>query len=445
MFDSWLIRTGSSRWRAIACAAVSLGTALYFWSDLCLWRTEANLNQRDYAYATRWLERSRWLGRKADARLGLLQLRIARGQKQYREVERLLPEAARLRAPRAEVERERLLALAQTGQFDAMQGHWEQLLADPRSDGPEIARAYYSWLMLRHELTQAEQTLKLWHADYPDDPEPLALAGRYYEAMVDWQAAEESYRKAHTLAPENDEYRLSLANALQARLKTQEAIPLFREFLARHPEDLVATRGLAQCLATNGDLDAALEIFRKAYESHPDDFSTQKAYGDLLLTSGDATTALPILEKAYHAVPEHANLANSLARALKASGRGAEAKPLFDFVVESRPQLDGLIALEAQLRKEPANLELRMKIAAITAKYVSRRDAIRWYQALLQISPNYTPAHLALADLYEQLGEQELADRHARVARDKPTSSSSQVTDSTDTSKPPRRPTTSDR
>jgi tetratricopeptide (TPR) repeat protein len=123
------------------------------------------------------------------------------------------------------------------------------------------------------------------------------------------------------------------------------------------------------------------------------------------------------LETAFRTIPEHANLAYSLARALKACGRATEAEPLFAFVTESRPQLDLVINLEKQLQTEPGNLELRMKIASITAKYVSRRDAIQWYLNLLQVVPNYIPAHEALADLYQQLGEDKLAEFHAQQMR----------------------------
>jgi tetratricopeptide (TPR) repeat protein len=291
------------------------------------------------------------------------------------------------------------------------------LLSDPRDDGPEIARAYYAWSMLHHDLSGAEKTLKLWHEDYPRDAEPLALLGRFYEALLNWERAEDAYRRALDLAPGNDGYQMSLANALQVRLKTNEAIPLYEDYLRRHPDDAVALQGLAQCMATNGDLEAAVRLLRKALQKNPDDLGTQKACGEVLLSAGDAAAAVAVLEKAYRAVPEHANLAYSLARALKECGRGAEAEPLFAFVAESRPQLDQMLALEKQLRREPENLELRMKIAAITAKYVSRGDAIRWYDTLLKIAPEYGPAHEALADLYRLTGDADLAERHAGFAR----------------------------
>ncbi len=411
-----LRQTGVSRFGVLAVAgciaAAILGLSIYFWSDVCLWRADACLIQRNHPAAATWVERSQWFRRGTDARTCLLQIRIARRRQDFREVERKLQAAVQLGAPELEVQRERLLAMAQTSQFDAMQGQWPLLLSHQRDDGPEIARAYYAWSMLHHKLDQAEKTLKLWRDDYPRDAEPLALLGRLYQSTNDWEGTEDAYRRASALEPANDDYRLSLANALQVRLKTKEAAPIYEDYLRRHPDDVAARQGLAQCAATNGDLEMAVELLRKAMRASPDDFAVQKSYGEVLLSAGDAAAAVTVLEKAHRAVPEHANLAYTLARALKECGRVDEAEPLFAFVAESRPQLNELEALERQLRKEPENLELRMKIAAVTAKYVSRRDAIRWYEALLHIAPAYAPAHAALADLYRLTGDVKLAEYH---------------------------------
>lgn len=369
------------------------------WSDFCLWRVESALSQRDLPAAEIWLQRAGWLGSQDTARMVLLRLRVARRSQNFAEVEQALKAATRLGAPRAETDRERLLAMAQTGQFGAMQHRWSELLVDPRDDAPEIARAYYTWCMIHHNLDEARRTLELWHDDFPQDPEPLMLLGRFYQATLNWEAAEKAYREAVEHAPSDDACRLALADVLSTRLKSDEAIPLFRDYLSRHPRDVSALQGLAQCLATEGDLRESLKLLETALEQQPDDFTALKSYGEMLLLSGDPSAAVEPLQKAYRQVPEHANLANSLARALKATGRAAEAKPLFAFVAESRPKLEELTALERDLRSQPNNLELRMKIAEITARYVSRADARRWYQNLLNLSPNYGPAQEKLAAL----------------------------------------------
>ncbi len=416
-------RDGGTLWRwvwQVGGLVVALAFACFFWRDFCFWRAEAQLLKRNPAVAADWIARSQWLRTQPDAQSCLLQIQAARRLGNFRDVESLLKQAASLGVPQAAIERERLLAMAQTNQFVAMQSRWDKLLADPRNDGPEIARAYYAWCMLNHRLVQAERTLILWSEDYPQDSEPLALLGRYYQSLLKWDGAEAAYRKSLTLSPADDSHRLSLANVLRIRLKHDEAIPLFKDYLKRHPQDINASRGLAQCFANRGDLSTAVQIMREVYSTHPEDFETQRAYGELLLSSGDATEAVAVLEKAHRAVPEYAKLSYDYARALKASGRKAEAAPLFEFVAQSQPELDRLNELEERLRIQPDNLKLRMQIAETTAKYVSRREGIRWYEAVLQIAPNYRPAHRALADLYQSLGDSKLAAAHTTLAADAP-------------------------
>ena len=398
----------------VSLLCLSAGISLvYFWSDICLWRTEANLQQRKNVAAEKWLKRSRWFSRGVDQRTCLLQLRVARRSGDFREVERLLNQASKVGVPRKELERERWLAMAQTNQFEAMQSHWNDLLKDARDDEPEIARAHYTWAMIYHNHELAKWTLELWHQDYPNDPEPLILTGRYHQSMTSWESSERAYRAALDVAPENADCQLSLAKVLQIRLKTDEAIPLFQKYLRQRPNDASAQQGLAESLATRGEVDKAIQTFQEGLKSHPDNLMLLKSCGELMLSSGDAAGAAVLLEKAYKMVPEHANLANSLARAWKASGRAAEAEPLFAFVAESQPKLLEMGAMEKQLRDQPNNLELRMKIAEIVARFVSRRDAIRWYENLLLIAPKYKPAHEELVKLYQSLGEDKLAMRHA--------------------------------
>ncbi len=412
----WIFR--SHRRTAVCLASLATCSCLiYFWPDLCLSVANLKLAQRNHDAAAVWLDRSQWFRRDMDARTCLMRVRIARRRGDFAEVENKLQQAIKLRASRSEVQRENWIAMAQSQQFEGMQSHWTELLQDARDDEPEIARSYYAWAMLHHHLDLARKTLESWIQDFPHDAEPHFLLGRFHQAGPNWEEAEKAYRQSVVLAPDRDDARLALAMALQARLKTDEAIPLFREYLKKHSEDLTAIQGLSQCLTSIGDVDSAMQLLRRASEQNPDDVTIQKAYGELLLSSGSPTDAASVLEKAYWASPENANLANVLARAWKACGRKSDAEPLLQFVAESRPELDQLLVLEKELRASPNNLQLRMRVGEITAKYVSRQDGIRWYQQVVKISPGYLPAHKALAELYQLVGDAKLAEYHSKLAQ----------------------------
>ena len=399
------------RIKAVAALILVSGVVIWYWQEFCFWRANACLSSRNEHAAARWVKYGTW-GRGSDVQTCLLQLRVARRQQRYKDVESGLQLAEKLKAPAAEINRERWLAYAQTQQFDQMQSHWPDLLKDPRDDEPEIARAFVVWACGRHLLYQALDVISSWHADYPLDPEPLALRGQLYMASHTHAAAEQAYRQALSLAPANDEYRLNLAEALRQQLKLDEAAELYLQCLQHKPDTLAAVSGLAQTYMSQGQIDSATEILKEAVARHPDNLDLAQSYGEVLLAAGDNQSASVELQRAYAAHPENSDLAYALGKALKGRGRESEAEPLFAFVAESREQVDQLKDLEEQLRKKPEDLELRMKIASITAKYKSRRDAIRWYENTLNVYPSHAPTHAALAELYRLEGDSTLAAIH---------------------------------
>lgn len=396
-------RRGSRSVLAAVALLVLAALAAWSWRDLCLWRADVLLTTRKTEAAQRWLARSAWLGSSVDGRSLLLQIRAARRLGDFALVEKLLRDPASAKIKPADLNRERWLAMAQTNQFQNIQAVWPGLLNDPRDDGPEIAKAYYTWSMLNHNISAAQQTLELWQADYPNDAEPFLLAGKFYEAMVNWRLAEENYRKGAALAPNDLSARIAWGNSLRILLKTDEAEAVYRQCLKLDPSSIEAVRGLAQCLSTKGDFTGAAVLLKEALDRHPEDFGLLKDYGETLLAGGDAEPAVEVLRRALEQVPEHANLAYSLAKALKATGRGAEAEPLMAFVSESRVALERMNQLEHQLRNSPRDLALRMELAALTAKYVSRQDAIGWYRQLLGLAPGYEPARQAMEALQREL------------------------------------------
>ncbi len=407
-----------SRRRLIRCVGtlfVSVVLTGWFWSDFCLWRADANLVLRKNTAAEQWVDRSRW-GRNPAAPTCLLRLRLARRAGHYREVEQLLHQAQQSGVPDAEIRREQWLAMAQTQQFEQVSAHWQELLADPRDDEPEIARAFVVWASSRHLINEASRVLALWAQDYPDDPEPSAMQGQIAQAMNHWEGAVVGYRKALSLAPANDSYRLALAVALQNRMQLKEAADLFRACLQRMPDNSTALRGLADTYASQGELEQALAVLQDAMNRFPDDLGLHQTLGEVYLAQGADAAAVPHLERAYAAHPENADLAYSLARALKAVKRDSEAAPLFDFVAESREPLNSLKGLQERLIKHPDDVELLFRIADISAKYKSRQEAIRWLEKLLLTAPHDRAAHEALSELYRLTGDSENAARHRQIA-----------------------------
>lgn len=393
-------------------ALAPLCVVAWFWSDVCLWQADNCLRVRNDQQAA-WWSRVGSIGAQDNWQAALIRLRIARRRQQFDKVEKELKRAAELGAPRKEVERQGWLAMAQAGQYAQMERHWFDLLEDPRDDEPEIGRSFVAWASRRHLLQEAFSVLAMWHKDYPNDPEPFELRARINLAMNDLKSAEESCREAVRLAPRNIENRWRLADVLRQRLEMKESIQLYLGILKENPDHLPALSGVAQAYLSAGEMESAMTFIRQATAKHPDDLELLKNQGQIELAAGDLEAAAKSLDKPYQAAPENSDLAYSYGLALKGCGRLKEAEPLLEFAAESREHVNQLKSLEERIRRDPNDIETRLKIAAITAKYISRKDAVLWYQNLLAVAPTNRAAHAALADLYSQLGEKNQAAEHA--------------------------------
>ena len=72
------------------------------------------------------------------------------------------------------------------------------------------------------------------------------------------------------------------------------------------------------------------------------------------------------------------------------------------------------------MMSQPDNLELKVRLAETLLRDGHSEDGVRILKAALDQSPNYAPAHLALAAYYEKQGESQLAEHHRRLAGKSP-------------------------
>lgn len=411
----WILVPRRRRTLIVVVLLLLSGAAWLGGRDFCLWRASACVALRQGPAAEAWLRRARWLG-SPTAQRSLLRSKLARRGGRFTEVTAHLDSARRLGARVEELERENVLALIQTQQFDSVTAaNWKTLISDPRDDEPEIGKGYVIWANSRFQFDDAGRMLKVWEQDFPLDPDPHYLRGQMFVGMSNWESAEASYRQALKLAPDRADILMGLADSLKHQFKLDEAIPNYRAVLQREPDNQACLVGLSQSLVTHGDVPEARQLLEESLQRHPENLDLQQALGEVLLAGGDAAAAVRPLQKVQAARPENADLAYSLARAYQTSGQVEPANPLFAFVEASRGPLASLKQLVDHMVQHPIDVETRYQIAAITAKYKSRTEAIRWYLNLLIIDPQHIPTHRALADLYRLAGNQSRADYHEHL------------------------------
>ncbi len=141
----------------------------------------------------------------------------------------------------------------------------------------DLAAAYFQRGEIRVALSQVGQAIE---ADkrYPDAYDVLALI---YMDLAEDKLAEENFRKALELDPENSDFHNNLGYFYCARGRYQEGMAQLRQALGnplyRTPELAIFNSGL--CQEKKGDVAAAEAEFRRALKLRPD-------YGPALLSLG---------------------------------------------------------------------------------------------------------------------------------------------------------------
>jgi len=206
------------------------------------------------------------------------------------------------------------------------------------------------------------------------------------ENMRNPQKALPWLRKAHRLAPYNDQTNLLLGQVLAATGDTKEAEPILVKIAAKDPKNTALLRILADVQWQNGDRDKAIASLRKAIATDPSNkdlqatlaqaLNAQTAAQELVSTSGsgqqlDTGSQVSLIKKA---------------QTLQQKGRLGEAKKLYQQVLKSTPN-------------DPTAL---LSIASIEMNTKDYGSAYTHFWKAIQSAPQFGPAYGAFVDAAER-------------------------------------------
>ncbi|MDA0969972.1 MAG: tetratricopeptide repeat protein [Planctomycetota bacterium] len=365
--------------------------------EFAIWQARVALDNRSQAEAARWLAVAGWLSpRRGEA--AFLEARLARRDGRYQDARRRLLAAADAGWPVAQLEREQWIALAQTGQTDAMQEHWDALLMEPGSDLPEICEAFARDSLKRLQVQNARRVLDAWRQDRPEDAGPYTITAQIHASLREWEPAADDYRAALDRDPTDIASRRGLAEALEKLLRFDEALAAWTAVVEAEPTDGQAVVGRCNCLARTGGSDAAREELAGWLADHPKDVAALEAAGRLALVEGDAAAAVTWLTAAASIRPEDAELRYALGRALRLAGREDDAEEHLAYRQAAEEPLARLRALLNDLPGRPQDPEIRAEIGALTYRWKSHDEGLQWSAAALDLDPDNAAARQLLAE-----------------------------------------------
>ena len=383
--------------------------------EVAMWRGTASIESRENEAANRWLAVARTLSQfpwnsGAEAELHFHSARSFRRSGQF---ERFLAELNGAEAagwPAEMVTRERLIAAAQTQQFEKVDGYWDVLLVEAGSDGPEICKAYTTLALNRLRLDVALRIIETWQRDYPTDPEPHYLLGLVHSTLRRFKESLPHFEQALVLNSHHRDARFRLANALMELLQFEAATEQLEMLRADFPDDTEGRIALAECLVHTDKADVARKLLGEVSETQNPEVLA--VLGSIELKLGDHAAAAGYLEKAVAQQPENADLRYSYARALQVLGHEKLAKEHYAFVDAAAKPLLKLNRLSNELVNEPENLQLRFEVGELSWKWKSRKEGARWLLSVLDQDPGHTGAHEILAEHFALLGDEQTAAFH---------------------------------
>ena len=226
-----------------------------------------------------------------------------------------------------------------------------------------------------------------------------AQKGRYEEAIVQW-------KKALELNPGEASVHLNLGVALARAGKADDAIEEYRKALEINPNDAEVYYRLGMSLADMGRFDEAIANYQKGLELRPrnasdTDLATVYDFlGRARAGKGDMTGAVEDFEKATRLHPGFGPHLYDYALALTQVNR-------FDEAQES---------VEAALRANADLAEAHELRGGLLARKRQLSEAAREYQQALQLRPDLSRVHLALANVLAAQGDTPVAVQHLRSA-----------------------------
>jgi tetratricopeptide (TPR) repeat protein len=399
-------------------------------------RAESVMARRDWAIASAWLSRAGICDTNS-ARTAFLKARVARKQGMLEKVGKLLNQASSLGYPSGILQREALLAKAQSGRLQDVERRLPDMLTSPGDDGAEICEAFANGLISNYRFADARHLINGWMKDFPDDPQPHLMVGRVMEHGGNEEGAAVEYRQALKLSPCFAPAAYNLGRVLMSQQKWSEALEAYEHCATCLQSPQPAILGRARCLRELGRFDEARRVLEPAWNGPSEEITqafcdlgeTREAAGSLIaaelgaieLAASRPEPALKWLETALAANPRDWKTRYQLGLSLERLGRKAEAEIQFQRVRTAKAALSEIERLLDDLRSSPDDAEARFRVGQALLEHVSESQGLVWLNSVLYYVPRHRGAHSLLSKVFSQKAQAEpdfagLAEFHLRHA-----------------------------
>ena len=271
------------------------------------------------------------------------------------------------------------------------------------------------------------------------DPTDLFEQGRAMQARAQFAAAEEKYRQATTLEPQNAQYHFRLGTVLHARSRYGEAKNSLLKSLSLKPNYAAPRIALAKLLYdTEGKIDTAKGLLQEAIILAPQSDEARYILGLIYLREGEPEKAIETfsilvvndstnskarmqlgfsyfqagqleeskieLDKVADVFPYEAPIYNTLGQIYTRLENNIASKRFFEKARVLEEENTTLQPLRDTLRQYPNHPQAFYNLATMYARFNRLRISAEHFSQAISLDSTYAPAYLGLGNLLQRLG-----------------------------------------
>jgi len=313
-----------------------------------------------------------------------------------------LREAVRRGYPDESARRENWLMIAQSGGIREAEPYLQQLLLDQRGDGAEICEAFVSGYFANFEFGEGFRLLELWQADFPDDPRPWMIRGKYLQHIYQPDDALTAFRQAETLAPGDVDAWRRIVQILLTLHRYDEARTALQELLTLAPSDPEALILKAELALIDGSEELATQACMQVLEVDSGNHAARLTLSRIHLQAGRWSEAHELAAILYQETPWERDVMQTYAISMRGLGRKDEAETLLRRLEVSQQELGHAFTLMEHVRSHPDDVAARFQIARTLTEYGNPDDARVWLNSVLETQPDHAEARQLLAERFGQ-------------------------------------------
>lgn len=254
-------------------------------------------------------------------------------------------------------------------------------------------------LLYDNQPAEAATLLTALHNERPAHADTLMFLGSALEMQQKESEALEAYRAALAADPSNPDRTLDYTRLLMDMDRYDQAIEVVQTGLGATSSTAPLQLRLGAVEMVKGNYTAARNAFQAALDIDPQLDTAYVGLAQTYARQSNDLAAIHILEAARQKLPDHYLLEYYFGLLANRLGRGQEA----------------ILALERAAQLEPKSSDPSFELGKLYASQQDWPQARNAFVRVVELNPQFAPAHYQLSQAYAHLGLRAKAEEEARL------------------------------